>query len=332
MPADRVDLTLLRHGESTYNAEGLYQGTLDLPVLTPKGRAQAKAAARLLGERFDALWVSPLARAEETAQTLAQALQLPKPQTVAALREVHLPEWEGRAFADVRKEDPARYLHWKFAPEAFRMTTPVTETHVPVEDVLTRASEIIGQALALPMGSRTLAVTHGGMIRALLVVALGMNPNFLHSAILDNCSVTRLSLSREGAHRLQAFNQTSRPPALASGGKPLILFAPSSRVFQLSARFPGAALLDLRQQVFDPRLTRAPGLIVHGTPKLIEEALQALLGMSGQGPLRLSLAADTVHVAVQKTDSNPAALWLMNQPVQDTRPTDVAPPSIQEVF
>lgn len=332
MPADTVELTLLRHGESTYNAQGLYQGTLDLPVLTTKGRAQAKAASRFVRGYHDALWVSPLARAAETARYLVGAPPLPEPRTIPALREIHLPEWEGLAFADVKRRDPARHRQWKFAPQAFGMHRPQGEMHFPARDVLSRAREVLDQALALPPGSRVLAVTHGGMIRALLVAALGMDPDHLHSAILDNCSVTRLSLSPKGAHRLVSFNQTSRHPVAASGGKPLTIFAPTNRVDEVSFCVPDAAILDLRAQPFDPELTMPQGVIAHGAPGQIEEALHQLLGMSGQCHTGLSLAADTCHVALQKTAHNPAALRLMNQPVRGFKPTHVATPSMQEVF
>lgn len=332
MPAETVELTLLRHGESTFNAKGLYQGTLDLPVLTPKGRAQAKAAAGLLSERYDALWVSPLARATETANIMAGILPLPAPQTLDALREIHLPEWEGLAFADVKRQDPSRYRHWKFAPASFEMRTPRGERHCPARDVLSRAHDVLDEALALPPGSCVLAVTHGGMIRALLAAALVTNPDLLHSAILDNCSVTRLSLSPNGARRLMTFNQTSQNPAVATGGKPLIIFAPTKHIDDVSSSVHGMTLIDLRSHLFDPELIIPSGVIAHGTPGQIEGALRQLLGMTGRGSAALSLAPDTIHMAVQRTDSNPAALWLMNQPVPASKPTHIATPSMHEVF
>ena len=332
MPAETVELTLLRHGESTFNARGLYQGTLDLPVLTPKGRAQAKAASLLIRGYHDALWVSPLARAAETAKILAGVLPIPEPKTVTALREIHLPEWEGLAFGQVKRQNPTRYRHWKFKPASFEMRTPQGGKHFPARDVLSRAREVLDHALALPPGSRVLAVSHGGLIRALLVVALGMNPDLLHSAILDNCSVTRLSLSPNGAHRLVTFNQTSQCPAVAPGGKPLNIFAPTKRVDEVSTRFEGMTLFNLRSRLFDPELMVPSGVIAHGTKEQIADALHQLLGMTGQRSAGLRLRPDAIHVAVQRTDSNPAALWLMNQPVPSPTLTQIATPSMQEVF
>ncbi|HEY58534.1 MAG TPA: histidine phosphatase family protein, partial [Anaerolineae bacterium] len=66
-------VTLVRHGESTANAEGRHQGQMDFP-LTERGRAQAQALARRWlreGRRYHALIASPLSRALQTAQILA---------------------------------------------------------------------------------------------------------------------------------------------------------------------------------------------------------------------------------------------------------------------
>src|SRR5258705_5765250 len=77
--ASTFHLTLLRHGESTGNAEKRMQGQSDYP-LSDKGRAQAQALAeRWQAESvgFDAVISSPLLRAIETAGIVAKALNAP---------------------------------------------------------------------------------------------------------------------------------------------------------------------------------------------------------------------------------------------------------------
>lgn len=67
----------LRHGETEANAAGTIAGSLDVE-LTPLGRDQARAAARMLAdEPITAIYASPLRRARETAQPIAEALGLP---------------------------------------------------------------------------------------------------------------------------------------------------------------------------------------------------------------------------------------------------------------
>jgi probable phosphoglycerate mutase len=67
----------LRHGETESNATGTIAGSLDVD-LTPLGREQARLAARALaGTPITAIYASPLKRARETAQPIAEALALP---------------------------------------------------------------------------------------------------------------------------------------------------------------------------------------------------------------------------------------------------------------
>lgn len=67
----------LRHGETEANASRIVSGSLDVD-LTPLGREQAQAAALALASTpITAIYSSPLRRARETAEPVAQALRLP---------------------------------------------------------------------------------------------------------------------------------------------------------------------------------------------------------------------------------------------------------------
>ncbi|MBA2326593.1 MAG: histidine phosphatase family protein, partial [Actinobacteria bacterium] len=70
-------LFLVRHGESTWNADGRWQGQAD-PPLSALGEEQAcDAAARLAAGGFSRVVASDLQRARRTAEILAEALGLP---------------------------------------------------------------------------------------------------------------------------------------------------------------------------------------------------------------------------------------------------------------
>ncbi|WP_281533684.1 histidine phosphatase family protein [Cryobacterium breve] len=67
-------LVLLRHGESTANASGLFTGILDAP-LSDQGAAEARSAAELLSAANlhpDVVFTSSLQRARRTAEILAE--------------------------------------------------------------------------------------------------------------------------------------------------------------------------------------------------------------------------------------------------------------------
>jgi probable phosphoglycerate mutase len=66
-------VVLVRHGQSTWNAESRIQGSSDLSVLTPKGESQAETSRQmLLSDSFDACFTSPLARSRRTAEIIWQ--------------------------------------------------------------------------------------------------------------------------------------------------------------------------------------------------------------------------------------------------------------------
>ncbi len=72
-------ITFLRHGESVGNAEERFQGHADFP-LTEKGLAQARALNarwQKLGLTFDQVFSSPLLRARQTAEIIAEGLHIP---------------------------------------------------------------------------------------------------------------------------------------------------------------------------------------------------------------------------------------------------------------
>src|SRR5579863_6669190 len=72
-----VPFWFLRHGETDWNAQGISQGNVDIP-LNATGIAQARAAAEKLRNRGIATIVaSPLSRARVTAQFVGEALGLP---------------------------------------------------------------------------------------------------------------------------------------------------------------------------------------------------------------------------------------------------------------
>lgn len=64
-------VVLVRHGQSTWNAEGRIQGSSDISVLTAKGESQAETSRQmLLSDSFDTCFTSPLARSRRTAEII----------------------------------------------------------------------------------------------------------------------------------------------------------------------------------------------------------------------------------------------------------------------
>ncbi len=112
---------LARHGETTWNVAGRYQGRLESP-LSELGERQARAlgayfelcAAR--GEAVPARVVSsPLQRCAQTARRAAEALGL-RVETDERLIEIAHGTWEGRYRDELERDDPLRYRAWRQDP------------------------------------------------------------------------------------------------------------------------------------------------------------------------------------------------------------------------
>ena len=101
-------LYLIRHGETAGNSEGRFQGIVDNP-LNQSGIKQAQMLGMAFSlSRVDVLYTSPLLRARQTAQTIAQmhGLQKLEPLTEQGLMELDGGLLEGRRFDELAVEYP----------------------------------------------------------------------------------------------------------------------------------------------------------------------------------------------------------------------------------
>jgi broad specificity phosphatase PhoE len=101
----------IRHGQSVYNAEGRIQGQSNVP-LSDLGLRQSQAAAdALAGLPIDALYSSPLRRAVQTAEAVAEALGLPI-QTDDRLKEIHAGIFQDMRRCEIEDVYPEETAHW----------------------------------------------------------------------------------------------------------------------------------------------------------------------------------------------------------------------------
>lgn len=148
-------ILVVRHGQSTWNAEGRWQGTED-PPLSSLGVRQARHAAERLGA-FDGVWASPLERALVTATILADALGIGPVVPDDDLRERHAGGYQGLTRPEIEDRYPG------FLAEGLR--PPGWEDD---DAVLRRASSALGRiADRVGADGTALAVSHGGVVHAL---------------------------------------------------------------------------------------------------------------------------------------------------------------------
>ncbi len=184
-------LILVRHGRTEWNRRGRLLGTADIP-LDSLGRTQADAVAtRLAGEPVDAVYASPLARAAQSAAPIAARHRL----AVAVddrLREIDFGEWQEETGEQAARAS-GDYDRWREDPGA--TTPPRGESLVELRDRVRSALEAI--VTARP-GGVVVVVTHGGAIRAALLVALALPSSAFFRTVIDHGSLTELQCVPEG--------------------------------------------------------------------------------------------------------------------------------------
>jgi broad specificity phosphatase PhoE len=188
---------LLRHAEHDLLGRELV-GRRPGVHLNAAGRAQAaRLAATLADAAFDEILSSPLERARETAEPIAARQS--RPVTVApALDEVDFGEWTGRSFLEL-DGDP----RWRrFNRLRGLALIPGGELAHEVQARLLRLME--ERRLRHPDG-RVLLVSHGDVIRAALMQALAIPPDFVHRLEITPAALSTIVFD-DGGVRVLAIN------------------------------------------------------------------------------------------------------------------------------
>ncbi len=206
---------LLRHGASTFNVEGRYQGCSDKSLLTQEGRT----AARLSGERLKSEGIaviisSPLQRAAETASEVRAVFGrsgggVPLV-TDSRLREVDLSAWEGLPYDRVKQEFPAQLSAWRLNPFELRVLLSSGQDMFPVRNLYSRTESFWKDLVVAYAGKSVLLVTHGGTARAMVTSAMGLGIDHFQRIQQSNCGISCLTVRRSGGRaRLELLNDTA---------------------------------------------------------------------------------------------------------------------------
>jgi broad specificity phosphatase PhoE len=163
-------LLLVRHGESTWNARGRWQGWAD-PPLSDLGRVQAEAAAPAAAP-VDAIVSSDLQRALVTAELMAAVLDigLERVHVEPGLRERDVGDFTGLTRAEIEERWPGVLSN---VAASIARDPHFGET---VEALATRVDAALARLAATFAGQRVLVVTHGGVVRN-LERAFGIEPD-----------------------------------------------------------------------------------------------------------------------------------------------------------
>jgi probable phosphoglycerate mutase len=199
----RTRLLLVRHGVTEYSVAKRFAGRSDLE-LTEAGREQARRAAARVAELgpVDVVVSSPLRRTRQTAQQLADRLELPV-LIEDGMVETDFGDWDGYTFAEVSQKWPAELQRWLDDPS---VAPPSGESFETVTRRVRRARDRI---LAQHTGKTVAVVSHVSPIKILVRLALDAPPSALQRMFLGPASISVIDYYSDGPASLQSFNDTA---------------------------------------------------------------------------------------------------------------------------
>jgi probable phosphoglycerate mutase len=184
--------TVIRHGETAWNAQGRIQGHLDSP-LNEEGMAQALLVGeRLALEPFDRFYSSDLGRALQTAQPLADRTGQ-QPISEQRLRERKLGIFQGLTSAECEGAYPDDYrrFHGRDPDHA----VPGGES---IRELNRRVAGWFEELAARHPGAHVVCVTHGGVLDALYRFVMRMPLDRRRDFPIYNASLNRVRHAAEG--------------------------------------------------------------------------------------------------------------------------------------
>jgi broad specificity phosphatase PhoE len=202
-----TSLLLVRHGTTAETRRAVFSATPGAssaeagPELDTAGVAQARALGPAVA-RAERCWSSWAARARQTAAEASL-----EPQPWGELAEMGFGEWAGARPHDDALVDRELLAAWHADPD----TAPPRGEGLAA--VRARARTVLERAVAL--GGTTVAVTHGGFVKAAVVEVLGLPASGVWSLEVAPGSVTELC--HDGHWRMAVLNAVPSPASVSAG-------------------------------------------------------------------------------------------------------------------
>ncbi|MGC1382032.1 MAG: histidine phosphatase family protein [Candidatus Baltobacteraceae bacterium] len=199
-----VQLTLIRHGPTEWNATRRFQGRSDVP-LSVRGRAHAQAiAAALAADPIDRIYSSDLSRALETARILSAARGI-EVESDPRLREFDFGKWEGLTWDEIVTAYP--HLTGLGSTAAKRYAPEGGESF---EEVRERLRSFLDEIVRADPAANVAVVTHAGPLHAIvsiLQLAEADSPPDRLSLNFTPGGISRIAME-EGRARIITLNDT----------------------------------------------------------------------------------------------------------------------------
>ena len=191
-----MEIYIVRHGETVWNANKLLQGSADIE-LNENGRALAGVTGEQLETvHFDRIYSSPLIRAYETACLIRGHRNIPIIRD-ERLKELSFGVYEGENFSELLKDETDPFHHFFKRPDLYR----APEKGETLEHVCMRAAEFMKEVIEPQYNDweRVMIVAHGAMNKAIMchVKQHGID-QFWSGGLQRNCNVIIVNLDDMG--------------------------------------------------------------------------------------------------------------------------------------
>ncbi len=182
-----LEIILVRHGETEYNASETFRGRADVP-LNDTGLRQAQLLGEYLAsEKIDVVYSSPLQRAVKTAEAIAAPHKLTV-KIVASLDDIDCGQWQGLTLSEVKEKYSEVYQDWLDTPEQVKI--PGGES---LEDVKRRVLPFVQDAITRCGQGKIVLVSHRAVNKVLICALLRLDNSSFWSFKMDTGAITRFN-------------------------------------------------------------------------------------------------------------------------------------------
>lgn len=205
--APATTVLLVRHATNDWVDSGRLAGRTPGVHLNRQGKAQAKALAQRLAKgmarRPQAIYSSPLERAQETADAIARPFQLDT-QISEGIDEADFGDWTGQKLEKLAREPEWRLVQARPSSVGF----PNGES---IRQMQSRAVDAVERLVAKHVGETIILVTHADIVKAVVAHYLGLHLDLFQRLVISPASISTLSFTCMGG-LVTTFNDTAHNP------------------------------------------------------------------------------------------------------------------------
>lgn len=195
-----LNIYLLRHGETFYNADGnRYCGRTDIG-LTGKGYQQANLVKdQVKNIQFEAVYSSPLQRAKITAETVSNREDVIVDERII---EADFGLWEGKTRDEFIAENADLWNNWNTDPSKYR----AGGTGETGAEVVARVDSFFQEIIKARTSGNIMVVAHNGVNRLYLAYKLGIPLKNYRKIAMENSALSLITFDSAGELTLHKLN------------------------------------------------------------------------------------------------------------------------------